>query len=156
VPNTQSKEVNLTKRVQTSKGMRYCPAVLSPNGRVKPDLVIVNGRPERHSEGGVLLGMARERQAHPTIRGERPQDAAARRQRKEAELNALKQWGVCSPRKRRQSPFGRNCGSQVPRESRASDCIQRWGTPNCRPYLLFLRKRSSPKSRRLCPRTRRR
>jgi hypothetical protein len=89
VPNTQSKEVNLTKRVQTSKGMRYCPAVLSPNGRVKPDLVIVNGRPERHSEGGVLLGMARERQAHPTIRGERPQDAAARRQRKEAELNAL-------------------------------------------------------------------
>jgi hypothetical protein len=89
VPNTQSKDVNLTKRVQTSKGMRYCPAVLSPNGRVKPDLVIVNGRPERHSEGGVLLGMARERQAHPTIRGERPQDAAARRQRKEAELNAL-------------------------------------------------------------------
>ncbi len=89
MPNTQSKEVNLTKRVQTSKGMRYCPAVLSPNGRVKPDLVIVNGRPERHSEGGVLLGMARERQAHPTIRGERPQDAAARRQRKEAELNAL-------------------------------------------------------------------
>ena len=89
MPNTQSNEVNLTKRVQTSKGMRYCPAVLSPNGRVKPDLVIVNGRPERHSEGGVLLGMARERQAHPTIRGERPQDAAARRQRKEAELNAL-------------------------------------------------------------------
>ena len=89
MPNTQSKEVNLTKRVQTSKGMRYCPAVLSPNGRVKPDLVIVNGRPERHSEGGVLLRMARERQAHPTIRGERPQDAAARRQRKEAELNAL-------------------------------------------------------------------
>ena len=89
MPNTQSKEVNLTKRVQTSKGMRYCPVVLSPNGRVKPDLVIVNGRPERHSEGGVLLGMARERQAHPTIRGERPQDAAARRQRKEAELNAL-------------------------------------------------------------------
>ena len=27
--NTQSKEVNLTKRVQTSKGLRYCPVVLS-------------------------------------------------------------------------------------------------------------------------------
>jgi hypothetical protein len=41
MPNTQSKEVNLTKRVQTSKGMRYCPVVVSPNGRVKPDLVVV-------------------------------------------------------------------------------------------------------------------
>jgi hypothetical protein len=39
VPNTQSREVNLTKRVQTSKGPRFCPVVLSPNGRVKPDLV---------------------------------------------------------------------------------------------------------------------
>ena len=55
MPNTQSKEVNLTKRVQTSKGLRYYPVVLSPNGRVKPVFVIVNGRPERHSEGGVLL-----------------------------------------------------------------------------------------------------
>lgn len=41
MPNNQSREVNLTKRVQTPKGMRYCPAVLSPNGRVKPDLVLV-------------------------------------------------------------------------------------------------------------------
>jgi hypothetical protein len=46
VSNTQSKEVNLTKRVQTSKGLRYYPVVLSPNGRVKPVLVIVTGRPE--------------------------------------------------------------------------------------------------------------
>ena len=156
MPNTQSKEVNLTKRVQTSKGMRYCPAVLSPNGRVKPDLVIVNGRPERHSEGGVLLGMARERQAHPTIRGERPTGRSSPTPAQGSRTQCPQQWGVCSPRKRRQSPFGRNCGSQVPRESRASDCIQRWGTPNCRPCLLFLRKRNSPKSRRLCPRTRRR
>ena len=55
--NTQSQEVNLTKRVLTSTGMRYCPVVLSPNGRVKPDLVIVNGRPERHSEGAYYLGV---------------------------------------------------------------------------------------------------
>lgn len=31
--NTQSDEVNLAKRVQTSKGLRYCPVVLYPNGR---------------------------------------------------------------------------------------------------------------------------
>jgi len=48
MPNTQSKEVNLTKRVQTSKGMRYCPVVAAANGRVKPDLVIVNSQPEKH------------------------------------------------------------------------------------------------------------
>ena len=53
--NTQSSEVNLTKRVQTSKGLRYCPVVLSPNGRVKPDLVLVNGQPERHPEGAYYL-----------------------------------------------------------------------------------------------------
>ena len=27
MPNTQAKEVNLTKRVQTPRGMRYCPVV---------------------------------------------------------------------------------------------------------------------------------
>jgi hypothetical protein len=47
VAHSQSKEVNLTKRVKTSNGMRYCPVVLSGNGRVKPDFVIVNGQPER-------------------------------------------------------------------------------------------------------------
>jgi len=41
------REVNLTKRVQTIKGMRYCPVVPSPNGRVKPDLLLVNRNPER-------------------------------------------------------------------------------------------------------------
>jgi hypothetical protein len=37
MPNRQ---VNLTKRVQTPQGMRYCAVVLSANGRVKPDLVL--------------------------------------------------------------------------------------------------------------------
>jgi hypothetical protein len=43
--------VNLTKRVQTSNGLRYCPVVESANGRVKPDQVLVNGRAEKHPEG---------------------------------------------------------------------------------------------------------
>jgi hypothetical protein len=34
-----NREVNLTKRVQTPDGWRYCTVVLSANGRVKPDLV---------------------------------------------------------------------------------------------------------------------
>jgi len=29
--------VNLTKRVNTSEGLRYCPAIVAANGRIKPD-----------------------------------------------------------------------------------------------------------------------
>ena len=87
--NTQSKEVNLTKRVQTAKGTRYCPVLLSPNGRVKPDLVLVNGEQERHPEGAYYLEWrAKGRRVRLSV-GKDAQDAAARRQRKEAELNAL-------------------------------------------------------------------
>jgi hypothetical protein len=89
VANTQSKEVNLTKRVQTSKGMRYCPVVLSPNGRVKPDLVLVNGEQERHPEGAYYLEWRENGRRIRLSVGKDPQDASARRQRKEAELNAL-------------------------------------------------------------------
>ena len=46
-----NREVNLTKRVQTPQGMRYRRVVLSANGRVKPDVVLVNGSEERHLEG---------------------------------------------------------------------------------------------------------
>jgi integrase/recombinase XerD len=89
VPNTQSKEVNLTKRVQTSKGLRYCPVVLAPNGRIKPDLVLVNGRPERHPEGAYYLEWREHGSRVRLSVGKNAADASARRQRKEAELNAL-------------------------------------------------------------------
>ena len=89
MPNTQSKEVNLTKRVQTGKGMRYCPVALAANGRVKPDLVIVNGQQERHPEGAYYLEW-RERGKRVRLSvGKDAADASSRRQRKEAELNAL-------------------------------------------------------------------
>ena len=89
MPNTQSREVNLTKRIQTPKGLRYCPVVLSPNGRVKPDLVLVNGKPEKHPEGAYYLEWREKGRRVRLSVGKDPQDAAARRQRKEAELHAL-------------------------------------------------------------------
>lgn len=49
-----NREVNLTKRVQTPHGWRYCRVQLSANGRVKPDVVVVNGREERHQEGRII------------------------------------------------------------------------------------------------------
>jgi integrase len=89
VANTQSKEVNLTKRIQTSKGLRYCPVVLASNGRVKPDFVIVNGQPERHPEGAYYLEWRENGRRVRLSVGKDPADASARRLRKEAELNAV-------------------------------------------------------------------
>jgi integrase/recombinase XerD len=89
VPNSQSKEVNLTKRVRTKKGVRYCPVALSPNGRVKPDLVIVNGQPERHPEGAYYLEWRENGRRVRLSVGKDAQDAAARRLRKQAELHAV-------------------------------------------------------------------
>ena len=98
-PNTQSREVNLTKRVQTAKGMRYCPVVLSPNGRVKPDLVLVNGKPEKHPEGAYYLEWREKGRRVRLSVGKDAQDAAARRQRKEAELHALNNGVAVMPEK---------------------------------------------------------
>ena len=84
-----NREVNLTKRVQTPHGWRYCTVILSANGRVKPDLVLVNGKQETHKEGAYYLEW---REGSKRVRlsvGKDPADASARRQRKEAELNAV-------------------------------------------------------------------
>jgi integrase len=84
-----NRECNLTKRVQLPQGWRYCPVVLSANGRVKPDVVLVNGKQEQHPEGAYYLEW---REGGKRVRlsvGKDAQDAAARRQRKEAELNAV-------------------------------------------------------------------
>jgi integrase/recombinase XerD len=72
-----NREVNLTKRVETTCGWRYCT-----------DVVIVNGKEERHPEGAYYLEW---REGSKRVRlsvGKDPADASARQLRKEAELNA--------------------------------------------------------------------
>jgi integrase/recombinase XerD len=81
--------VNLTKRVRTGKGLRYCPVVLSANGRVKPDVVLVSGKPERHTEGAYYLEWSEGSKRVRLSVGKDAADAGARRLRKEAELNAV-------------------------------------------------------------------
>ncbi len=44
-------QVNITKRIDTPEGKRYCAVVIGPNGRIKPDWVMIDGRQERHPEG---------------------------------------------------------------------------------------------------------
>ena len=84
-----NREVNLTKRVQTPHGWRYCTVVLSANGRVKPDIVVVNGKQEIHKEGAYYLEWREGAKRVRLSVGKDPGDASARRQRKEAELNAV-------------------------------------------------------------------
>ena len=47
--------VNITKYVSTEAGPRYCPAVITSNGRIKQDVVLVGGKEERHPEGAYYL-----------------------------------------------------------------------------------------------------
>lgn len=86
MPNRES---NLTKRINTPSGMRYCPVVLSANGRVKPDVVLVNGKEEHHPEGAYYLEWREGTKRVRLSVGKNAQDASAQRQRKEAELNAV-------------------------------------------------------------------
>src|SRR6202049_4657709 len=84
-----NREVNLTKRVQTPHGWRYCRVLLSANGRVKPDVVVVNGKEERHPEGAYYLEWRKGAKRVRLSVGKDAADASARRMRKEAELNAV-------------------------------------------------------------------
>jgi integrase/recombinase XerD len=81
------REVNLTKRVQTSKGMRYCRVVVSGNGRVKANEVLVNGKPERHPEGAYYIEWHDNGKRVRLSVGKDAADASAMRLRKETELN---------------------------------------------------------------------
>ena len=84
-----NREVNVTKRVQTAAGLRYCPVVLSANGRIKPDVVMVNGKQEHHPEGAYYLEWRNGSKRVRLSVGKDAADASARRLRKEAELNAV-------------------------------------------------------------------
>ena len=89
VLRTGGYSVNLTKRVQTAHGMRYLPVAISPNGRVKPDVVLVNGGEERHPEGAYYLEWRENGKRVRLSVGKDAADASAKRQRKVSELDAL-------------------------------------------------------------------
>jgi integrase len=79
---------HLTKQVITPTGRRFCPAVESANGRVKANVVFVDGKEEHHAEGCYYIewreGNKRKRQSV----GKDHLKAHAAKLRKEAELNA--------------------------------------------------------------------
>jgi integrase/recombinase XerD len=83
-----NKEVNLTKRVLTDAGLRYCPVVLSSNGRVKQDYVYIDGKPSQHPEGNYYIEWREGNRRRRLSVGSDASEAHTQRLRKEAELNA--------------------------------------------------------------------
>jgi hypothetical protein len=79
-----NRTVHLSKLIQTPKGPRYCPAVIAANGRVRPDVVIVSGQEERHSEGAYYISWYEGKKLVRKSVGKDAQDAAFQRSRKQA------------------------------------------------------------------------
>ena len=92
-----NREVNLTKRVRVGEHWRYCPVALSANGRVKPDVVLINGMEERHPEGSYNIEWREGKKRIRLTVGKNAQDAHAQRMRKEAELNAINNGVAVAP-----------------------------------------------------------
>jgi integrase/recombinase XerD len=50
-----NRSVNLTKRITTPDGLRFCPVVRSANGRIKANAVLVEEHEEQHPEGSYYI-----------------------------------------------------------------------------------------------------
>ena len=53
-------KLSIYKYVRTGKGWRYCKAAFYPNGKIKPNVVVVSGVEEKHTEGRYFLNFNNE------------------------------------------------------------------------------------------------
>jgi integrase/recombinase XerD len=87
--NTQSKEVNLTKRIKTEDGWRWCPVMLTAKGHVRQDMVLVKEVEERHPEGVYYIEWREDGKRIRQSVGKDATEGNNRRLAKEAELSAV-------------------------------------------------------------------
>ncbi len=92
-----NRTVSVTKRVSTAGGLRYCPIVESANGRIRQDIVIVDGKEERHPEGAYYVSWYLGKKLNRVSVGKNAADADVQRRRKEAELNAANNSVIVVP-----------------------------------------------------------
>jgi hypothetical protein len=52
-------KLSIYKYFRTAKGWRYCKVAFHPNGKIKPNVVVVRGVEEKHSEGGYFLNFSK-------------------------------------------------------------------------------------------------
>jgi integrase/recombinase XerD len=50
-----NRSVNLTKRIKTPNGLRFCTVARSANGRIKANFVSIDGREQQHPEGSYYI-----------------------------------------------------------------------------------------------------
>jgi hypothetical protein len=78
--------VNVTKYVKlrdaTSEKWRFCPVVRTCNGRIRPDYVLIDGRPELHKEGAYYIEWYRDGKRYRESVGKNPGEAFATAERK--------------------------------------------------------------------------
>jgi integrase/recombinase XerD len=78
--------VNLTKYVKVrgaaSETWRFCPVVPTSNGRIRPDYVLIDGRPELHREGAYYIEWYRDGRRYRESVGKSPSEAFAAAERK--------------------------------------------------------------------------
>jgi integrase len=78
--------VNLTKYVKlrgtASEKWRFCPVVHTSNGRIRPDYVLMDGRPELHKEGAYYIEWYLDGRRYRESVGKSPSEAFAAAERK--------------------------------------------------------------------------
>ena len=84
-------QVNITKRIDTPEGRRFCPVILGAGGRVKPDWVLVIDRQVKHPEGAYYLYWTEYGVRRRMSVGTDATAAHNCRNRKQAELEAIAQ-----------------------------------------------------------------
>lgn len=84
-------QVNITKRIDTPEGRRFCPVILGAGGRVKPDWVLVDDRQEKHPEGTYYLDWTEDGVRRRIAVGTDATAAYNCRNRKQSELEAIAQ-----------------------------------------------------------------
>ena len=84
-------EVNITKRIDTPDGRRFCRVVFTPNGRIKPDWVEVDERLEKHPEGAYYLDWTEDGQRRRMAVGSDATAAYNSMKKKQSELDAIAQ-----------------------------------------------------------------
>ena len=82
-------EVNITKRIDTPDGRRFCKVIFTPNGRIKPDWVEVDDRQERHPEGVYYLDWTEDGQRKRMAVGSDATAAYNSLKKKQSEFDAI-------------------------------------------------------------------
>ena len=128
-------QVNVTKRIDTADGKRYCPVVVAANGRIKPDWVMVNGRQEKHPEGAYYLDWNESGKRKRVSVGKDAAAAYNSQIRKQAELRAIAEAFVGTKR-HKSDRIPTSVAVQSPLFSRISSVFSQAQKGTCAPARL--------------------